>query len=940
MRERDLFPDISELDERFWREMRSGCVALRHGDVWAAQLRIEALVREVVLPLAIQLWNLSATDEGPRGAASLRVEEKVARWQAGPSAMQTLSAYAALVEDYCALRHQVGIQNANQRALEEDILAHIDQALHQQMEAHAEVLTWRHLSIVLPAYNEEAIIANTVQACLLTAERLCPNAEIVVVNDGSRDRTGAIIDDLAARDARVVAIHHTVNRGYGAAILSGFAAARGELLFFMDSDGQFDIEDIARLIPIQERDPAVAVLGYRERRQDTWVRRANAWSWKQMVRLVLGLRGVRDIDCAFKLLPTRVVRACAITAQGAMVNTELLVKLQRMGVAWVQVPVRHFPRTHGTATGANLRVIARAFRELLQTRLRIHAWQPPSDVSGQVSARLPHPEHASAGSAAATDVQGAQAPERVLRHIPAGARRLTRGLAARAKPEWGITALAAALSIGFYAWYASQGLVFAYGDAVSHLMIARWVFASRTPGLAQLGTVWLPLHHVLMLPLVWNDTLWRDGLAGSLPSMLAYVVGTVYMYRLGRLMFDSGRAGVVASAVYMLNPSLLYMQATAMSESDLLCLATVAVFYCARWTRSYRASDLVKSAAMVAAATLIRYEAWALVVALALIVGYVAWRRHGWASAEAQLILFGTLAFAGCASWFLYNQVIFGSALAFQNGSYSPSVAQQSLETSYGLVTSHNAWLSLGVYGQAAIDSVQWPIAGLALLALVGCLYRFGVRPEVLPIYALLAPLAFDWLSLVSGNTVLFTPEFKSGAPHFYFNERYGMTLIPAAALLLAYWAVRRRAMMVCALGIVLLFGGLNPALATPYALQDPLNGVTAQGRTLAPEEGHWLAAAYHGGNVLISGGPFEAAIFYSGLPGRAFVTDGNGAEFQAALAHPETSVTWIVMNPNGGNFDPVWNSLHQRQDWRAYFVLRKTIDSAQFYERIGSDSK
>jgi hypothetical protein len=509
----------------------------------------------------------------------------------------------------------------------------------------------------------------------------------------------------------------------------------------------------------------------------------------------------------------------------------------------------------------------------------------------------------------------------------------------------GIAVLASALSVAFYAWYSSQGLVFAYGDALSHMMIARWVFTSRTPGLAQLGTVWLPLHHALMLPFVWNDSLWRTGLAGAIPSMIAYVAGSVYMYRLGRLIFESGRAGFLAAAAYMLNPSLLYMQATAMSESDLLCLTTVAVFYCARWARSHRADDLVKSAAAVAAATLIRYEGWALAVVLALIVGYVAWRWRGPANAEAQLILFSTLAFAGCACWFLYNQVIFGSAFAFQTGAYSPGAEQQSLQASYNLMTRHDALMSFGVYGQAAVDSIQWPLAAMALLALAACLYQFRLRPEVLPMYALLVPLGFNWLSLYTGTTALFTPEFRSGAPQvnvpeFYFNERYGMALIPAAALLLGYWAMRRRVLLVGTLAIVLIFGGLNPALGTPYALQDPLNGVTALVRIQAPQQGKWLASAYRGGTVLISGGPFEPAIFYSGLPGQVFITDGNGAEFQAALAHPENTVTWIVMNPTGGNFDPVWTSLHQRQDWRAYFVLRKTIGTSQFYERIGGDSR
>jgi glycosyltransferase involved in cell wall biosynthesis len=231
---------------------------------------------------------------------------------------------------------------------------------------------------VLPAYNEEMVIADKVAACLRVAECYCPSVAVIVVDDGSRDRTGAIIDALAKNDSRVVPVHHPTNRGYGAAVRSGFAAARTELLFFMDGDGQFDIDDIATLLRVEESAaPGTVVLGYRERRRDAARRRLNAWGWKQLVGLTLGLRGIRDIDCAFKLFPTALVQACDVTAQGAMVNTELLIKLRRLGVPMVQVPVRHLPRVHGKATGANLRVIARAFRELLHLRRRLRAWHGP-----------------------------------------------------------------------------------------------------------------------------------------------------------------------------------------------------------------------------------------------------------------------------------------------------------------------------------------------------------------------------------------------------------------------------------------------------------------------------------------------------------------------------------------------------------------------------------
>jgi len=232
----------------------------------------------------------------------------------------------------------------------------------------SEALTTRSLSIVLPAYNEEAVITNTVRSCLQTAERLGLSVQVLVVDDGSRDHTGAMVDALAAADPRIVALHHSSNRGYGAALVTGFTTAQGELLFFMDSDGQFDVADLAKLLN-------------REHRCDSLLRRLNAWGWKQVVRIVLGLHGIRDIDCAFKLFPTQFVQACNINAQGATVNAELLVKLQRMHIPMVQIPVRHFPRMHGTATGVSPRVIVRAFQELVHLRVRLRAWPPTEPLT-------------------------------------------------------------------------------------------------------------------------------------------------------------------------------------------------------------------------------------------------------------------------------------------------------------------------------------------------------------------------------------------------------------------------------------------------------------------------------------------------------------------------------------------------------------------------------
>lgn len=240
-------------------------------------------------------------------------------------------------------------------------------------------LTSRGIGVVLPAYNEEAVIAETVERCARTLAVIAPDYEIIVVDDGSYDQTGAIADQLAAGDPRIRVVHNQPNQGYGGALLAGFAQVRKELTFYMDSDGQFDIRDLAKLLEQREQGYRAA-LGYRVRRQDSAMRLLNAWGWNQLVSRLFNLH-VRDIDCAFKLYDTELVRAFDTHSVGAVVSTEMLVKLTRMGIPFVEIPVQHLPRLHGQATGAKLSVIARAFGELLRLRSRLRVWAPAAPLA-------------------------------------------------------------------------------------------------------------------------------------------------------------------------------------------------------------------------------------------------------------------------------------------------------------------------------------------------------------------------------------------------------------------------------------------------------------------------------------------------------------------------------------------------------------------------------
>jgi glycosyltransferase involved in cell wall biosynthesis len=227
----------------------------------------------------------------------------------------------------------------------------------------------KSLSVVLPAFNEEANIQAVVEDVYRNVPKLASIFEIIVVNDGSKDRTGEICDRLAEEFPDVRVVHHPRNRGYGAALKSGIKRARYDLIFFTDADGQFDLKEVATLL--KQTDAYDIVAGYRAHRQDPPHRLLFAWGWNVLVRVVLGIR-IRDIDCAFKVFNRRVFDKVQIHSVGAMVNTEIFAQVSKFGMTVKEVRVSHFPRRHGKPTGGNLAVIMKAFRELIRMRRKMH----------------------------------------------------------------------------------------------------------------------------------------------------------------------------------------------------------------------------------------------------------------------------------------------------------------------------------------------------------------------------------------------------------------------------------------------------------------------------------------------------------------------------------------------------------------------------------------
>ena len=218
------------------------------------------------------------------------------------------------------------------------------------------------ISVFLPSHNEEGNVERVVRSYLAELPRVADDFEIIVVDDGSRDRTGEIAERLATEDSHVKVVRHRVNQGYGGAVISGIRAATRQYVLLCDGDGQFDPSDLERLTPFVPEYDVVA--GRRVRRADHLIRRINGKAWTILVRVLLGIT-ISDIDCGFKLFKREKLEGMDLRAHGAMISTELMARLAGRNAKVIEVDVKHLPRLTGEQSGANLKVVARAFKELI-----------------------------------------------------------------------------------------------------------------------------------------------------------------------------------------------------------------------------------------------------------------------------------------------------------------------------------------------------------------------------------------------------------------------------------------------------------------------------------------------------------------------------------------------------------------------------------------------
>ncbi|WP_344222981.1 glycosyltransferase [Paractinoplanes ferrugineus] len=752
------------------------------------------------------------------------------------------------------------------------------------------------VAVVMPAYHEQDNLTATVTDFLRTLEQAGLPHAVVVVDDGSSDRTGAVLDALAAANpGRVVAVHHEVNQGYGAAVRSGIAAAleQTELRWVLltDSDGQFRSDDLVEFLEVRRRERADAVVGYREQRADPWRRRLNAWIWTWLCRIVLRVPS-RDVDCAFKLIDRRLLEGVRLTGEAAAISPELLAKLTAREARLVEHPVRHHPRLHGEQTGAKLSVIARSLASLASIYGQM-VWAP--DKQSWVR-RLLRPKD----------------PLLTL-----------------------VTVAAVLLSVGGYLYFRHQGVVLAYKDANSHLLIARRVLESPTAGAAQLGGVWLPLPHLLALPLVWSDALYQNGLAGAVVSMIAFVFTVRYLYLLGASLARSRFAGIATAMLFAVNANVLYLQSTAMTESLLFACIVATIYYLHEWCRFGRYKDLIATSLAIFLATLTRYEGWVLCLAALAVVTYTELRRHrSYIRTEASFIFFGFIAFAGIAGWCVWNFVIFRNPLYWKFGEYADS----SLWVKSGEKAVGDLGVATRTYWLAAEHNIGLATLVLGALGVVAYVARYRLRSEAVAVYPLLFFGVFFIYALYAGERPLHVKEISGEL----YNVRFGLIMLLPASIFAGYLiglvpSVVRRPELVRAAKGVAAAGVLATALAVPgvVTLDEAVEFRGSQWESANAAASGWLREHHDGGLTLMMSYENESVTFDSKIPTQRIVYEGSYQMWEPALRDPAAHrIEWIYMRGLPGSEDLVFKQLHGTPQLTRSYDLVYSAGDRMIYHR------
>jgi hypothetical protein len=490
-----------------------------------------------------------------------------------------------------------------------------------------------------------------------------------------------------------------------------------------------------------------------------------------------------------------------------------------------------------------------------------------------------------------------------------------------------VAQLAAAISIASFFYYLQHGDLLLYGDAVAHINIARRVFDSRTPGLLQLGTVWLPLPHLLMVPFLLSRWLWQTGIGGSIPSLIAYVFSVTGIFRLVRTApgmdpesVPTRFAAWLAAGIFALNPNLIYLQTTAMTEPVYLAFFIWAMVFFSdfirRATESPDAkpnSSLTKCALCLAAGCLTRYDGWLLAVIMSAITLLIA-ARPKFATRRPAVAKFIVLAAAAPVFWLAYNAIVYRNPLEFANGPYSAKAIE--LKTAIPGYPPHPGTGDLRIAFKYYFKSVElnlgqpgWQLFGVSAL-LLGTFITLLFQRKLWPLLFLWTPVPFYMLSIAHSGVPIFVPTWW---PFSRYNVRYGLEMLPAIAVfsaVAAYGLMRfastTRARLAIAATFLLLpaISYVQVFLAGPVSFEEAV--INSRTRVaLESEVARHLEALPPNSTFLMYVGAHVGAFQQAGIPLAQVINEGNHRPWklptdpdglwEKALQHPSAYANYVI---------------------------------------------
>jgi len=457
----------------------------------------------------------------------------------------------------------------------------------------------------------------------------------------------------------------------------------------------------------------------------------------------------------------------------------------------------------------------------------------------------------------------------------------------------------------------AKGYLLLYGDAVAHLGIARRILDTRNPGLIQLGGVWLPLPHLLMLPFVQRLDWWQNGLAGAWPSLLCFVLSAVGFYRLARRMVPPAWA-LVATLFYGLNPNLLYLSTTAMTEPLFLAIiiwTTLLAMECVAAIRAGLAKvvnrKLLLLGLLIMAAVFTRYDGWIFGAAVWCLIAWQLWRSPIRQQATLGFAVFTLLAVAGPVMWLAYNQHFFHDPLDFMRGPYSAAAIEKRTTppSSHHYPGWHDPiWAAVLYMRTSQLDAAVWETGFIvAAMAIVGMVFAVRKRLELSSLL-LWVPLPFYIYSIAFGSIPIFIPPL---IPHSYYNSRYGMEMLPAFALFAALtlsWLqaqlLEKRPLFARLMQPIVLFLVAANTVTMMYAIPLVLKEAKANSTSRISFEGavaRELSAFPKGATILMYNSDHVGALQQAGIPLRQTISETDYDTWKVALADPAQSAAYVV---------------------------------------------